>query len=255
MTGPDKSPYDRQRESGMGVIIDLKGNRFFERLIEISRIEFQRALGALPGTDVRGKRDREIFRRTINQFNSQILIGNIGYFETGFANFDCIGPRNGQTIGNDRNRVGRVGFFQNRGADGYAAGRRSLIGFDQGAFGLQAAMGSRRIDDFERSAVTDSKLLFVQRSLGAASPRLYVEDLETVVADGFDPKRMGNLRILRGVPEIEAFLRQEHFRLRHCLRNQQNKKQEKSGRYQKRSLHSMPPVRSAFSIYSFFRPK
>lgn len=190
--GADKPPNDGDRKPRMGGVGNFNGDRFLEGLAEIRRVEFQVAFDALSRVNHFGNFDLEIFRRTVDQSHVQRLIGNVGYFEFSFVDLDRIGPRNGQPIGDNRDRIGRVGVFHDGRPYGYAAGRWSLVGFDQGAFGLQTAMASGGVDDFKRSAVTDSKLLLIERSLGASSPRLDVENLEAVVADRFDPERMGN---------------------------------------------------------------
>jgi hypothetical protein len=69
-----------------------------------------------------------------------------------------------------------------------------------------------REDNFEFSAVTDSKLRFRERSLGAASPRVDTQDFQRVIADRFYPEHMGDLGILRGKPEVKFRFRDEHFR-------------------------------------------
>jgi len=99
--------------------------------------------------------------------------------------------------------------------------RRAFVGLDGRAFGDRAGTFGGQEDDFKLSAVTDSKLLLLKRSLSAASARFDVQDFQAVVPDRFDPEDMGYLGILRGEPEIEFFFRQIHFWRGHGLRNRE----------------------------------
>jgi hypothetical protein len=106
-------------------------------------------------------------------------------------------------------------------------------------------MFPRRIDDLKLSAVTDSQLLFIQRSLRAASPWLDFENLETIVADRFDPETMGDLAVLGGKSKVEFLLRQKHLGDRQRLGNKNHNDYPQGGGNQT-GFHAMPPVESPF---------
>jgi hypothetical protein len=131
---------------------------------------------------------------------------------------------------------------------------RAFIGLNDGAFALRTSPLTGEEDYFKASAVTDSKLLLLYRSLGATSPRFNVENLQGIIADRFDPKGMRDFGILRDKSEIELFLGQKHFRLRRCLSHQQEDTDHNRGRYQICS-HKFPPISESSVYYIAIRLK
>ena len=187
----------------MVLVVQLNGKRLLQRLIEGGFGKVNRALGALAGGNVLGHVDRHEVERGVDQLHVQILIRYVRDGELHLV-ADLLSELGDiKLVRLDDHREGGVGSAYDLSDYADVFRRRTFVCLNSRGLGNPAGVTFCTENNLKLCAVTDSKLLLSQRSLGASSARHHFLDLQGVVTDRVKPESVRNMGVLGSIAEVE----------------------------------------------------